>query len=143
MNYGLDTGFLVAVEVTEHALHASAQKLLAGLIRDGHRLSLAPQVLAEFVHVVTDERRFDAPLSVDVARNLAEQWWTASEVDHVAATSVSVEQFFKWHREHRLGRKRLLDTMLAATFLIGGVRDILTTNPRDFVVFGEFNCTTP
>jgi hypothetical protein len=41
-------------------------------------------------------------------------------------------------REHRLGRKRLLDTMLAATFRSAGISSILTCDRTDFEVLGGF-----
>ena len=66
MIHGLDTSFLVAAEVTEHAEHAGAQDTLARLLSAGDFLALAPQVLAEFIHIVTDSRRFAQPL--DMAR---------------------------------------------------------------------------
>ena len=45
MNRGLDTGFLVALEVAEHVLHQAARVKLESLLAHGDRLSLAPQVL--------------------------------------------------------------------------------------------------
>ncbi len=39
---------------------------------------------------------------------------------------------------HQLGRKRLLDTMLAASFRSAGVKRIVTNNERDFMVLGGF-----
>ncbi len=39
----------------------------------GDRIAIAPQVLAEFIHIVTDARRFTKPLSMDEARHVAEQ----------------------------------------------------------------------
>ena len=42
-----------------------------------------------------------------------------------------------------LGRKRLLDTLLAATYWQAGIQSLLTTNPADFGVFGTFRCITP
>ena len=41
----------------------------------GDRLALAPQVLAGFIHVVTDERRFAVPLSVEAAVERASNWY--------------------------------------------------------------------
>jgi hypothetical protein len=41
---------------------------------------------------------------------------------------------------HGLGRKRVLDTLLAASFHTAGVKSILTLNPADFDVFGQFAC---
>ena len=78
--YGLDTGFLVAAEVTEHADHANARAVLARLLGAGAIFAIAPQVLAEFIHIVTDPRRFTHPLDMATDRRLAEQWWTASDV---------------------------------------------------------------
>jgi predicted nucleic acid-binding protein len=73
MIYGLDTGFLVAAEVTEHAEHTGARDTLARLLSAGDLIAIAPQVLAEFVHIVTDPRRFAQPLDMTAARQLAEQ----------------------------------------------------------------------
>src|SRR5437667_10116140 len=83
MMHGLDPGFLVAAEVTEHAEHTDARATLARLLGAGNRIAIAPQVLAEFIHIVTDPRRFTHPLDMGAARQLAEQWWTASDVIRV------------------------------------------------------------
>jgi predicted nucleic acid-binding protein len=93
MIHGLDTGFLVAAEVAEHSEHAAARKTLSQLVTAGDRIAMAPQVIAEFIHVVTDPRRFTQPLGMHEARQIAEQWWTASEVDHVFPDAVATAQF--------------------------------------------------
>ena len=143
MIHGLDTGFLVAAEVAEHADHSNARGVLNDLIAAGDRIAITPQVLAEFIHVVTDPRRFTQPLDMDQARGVAAQWWTASEVEHVFPNDAATQQFLAWLQQFALGRKRLLDTLLAATFHHAGIQSILTTNPSDFAVFGVFNCITP
>jgi len=43
-----------------------------------------------------------------------------------------------WMREHRLGRKQLLDTMLASTYHRAGVVRLATSNWRDFTRYGVF-----
>ena len=58
MTHGIDTDFLVAAEVRDYPFHAQADKLLA----EGHELGVAPQTLAEFIHIVTDGRRMPRPL---------------------------------------------------------------------------------
>lgn len=142
MIHGLDTGFLVAAEVTEHPRHAAARHTLSDLVAAGDRMALAPQVLAEFIHIVTDPRRFKQPLSVDEAQGIAGQWWSAGEIDHVFPNDAATEQFQIWLKHFSLGRKRLLDTLLAATYQQSGVHSILTTNPKDFSIFGVFNCVS-
>ena len=94
MTHGIDTGFLVALEIIEHAEHAAARALLARLIQAGDRLALAPQVLAEFVHVVTDQRRFARPLDMTVARRIASEWWLGQEVDQVFPDDAATQLFF-------------------------------------------------
>ena len=143
MKYGIDTGFLVAIEVVEHPLHAPAQAKIAALVSVGDEFALAPQVLAEFIHVVTDPRRFTQPLNMAAARDLAQKWWTAKEVTQMFPVDAVVELFFSWHRKHGLGRKRLLDTLLAATYRSGGINYLLTTNPNDFAVLGGVQCVSP
>ena len=51
--------------------------------------------------------------------------------------------FREWMLRHRLGRKRVLDTMLAATYRSAGVTSLLTLNAPDSAVFGEFTCLGP
>ena len=77
MIHGLDTGFLVAAEVQEHSEHTQARHTLARLLAAGDLIAVAPQVLAEFIHIVTDPRRFSRPLDNTAAQLLAERWWTA------------------------------------------------------------------
>jgi predicted nucleic acid-binding protein len=143
VNHGIDTGFLVAAEVVEHASHQAARAKIVALVAQGDGFALAPQVLAEFIHVVTDAKRFTAPLSVDAARDLAQKWWTAHEVTHVVPGDAAMTQFFVWHRGLGLGRKRILDTLLAATYRGAGINSLLTTNANDFAILDGFQCVTP
>jgi predicted nucleic acid-binding protein len=143
MMHGLDTGFLVAAEVTEHAEHTDARATLAQLLGAGDLIAIAAQVLAEFIHIVTDPRRFRQPLDMAAARHLAQQWWTASDVVHVFPDDGATQQFLGWVGQFSLVRKRLLDTLLAATYRQAGIQSLLTTNAADFGVFGVFACITP
>jgi predicted nucleic acid-binding protein len=138
MTHGLDTSFLVAAEVSSHADHAASRAQLQRLLKAQDEFALVPQVLAEFIHVVTDPKRFSAPLTVAQAIERAEAWWNATEVLHVFPTAESTLLFLGWLEEHRLGRKRLLDTQLAATLQGGGVTSVLTLNRGDFAIFGSF-----
>jgi predicted nucleic acid-binding protein len=138
MTHGLDTSFLVAAEVDSHEEHAACRVRFQRLLKAGDTFSLAPQILAEFIHVVTDPRRFSSPLTPEQAIERSEIWWNAAEVVHVFPTAESTLLFLGWLEEFKLGRKRLLDTMLASTLQAGGVTSILTLNRDDFAVFGGF-----
>ena len=64
---GMDTTFLVEAEVVGHTHHRWARFTLDTFVAQGDFFALAPQVLAEFVHVVTDRKRFSQPLTMDQA----------------------------------------------------------------------------
>lgn len=133
---GLGTSFLVAVAVREHPLHAAAWALFERDMRGrAGSVAIATQVLAEFVHVVTDPRRFERPLDVDAALAIADRWWTARETRQVAQGPDAVALFLDWMARYRPGRERLLDTLLAATYVAVDVRRIATANWRDFATF--------
>ena len=143
MTHGIDTGFLVAAEVAEHPDHQAARQKFLSFRATGDRFALVPQVLAEFVHIVTDPKRFTQPLTMNQALERAEIWWESPEVDQLGSDAFSVRTFFDWMRQHRLGRKRILDTLLASTFREAGIKSILTTNARDFAILDGFACVVP
>jgi predicted nucleic acid-binding protein len=136
---GVDTSFLVGLAVRGHPSHDRSRAVFDEEIVGGTAtMAVAAQVLAEFCHVVTDERRFEHPLAMAEALDLCEQWWNAQEARAVTVDDEVGVLFLAWIREFRLGRKRLLDTLLAATYHRAGVDRLASTNWRDFAVFGVF-----
>lgn len=136
---GLDTSYMVALTIREHPFHHKAMQLFDDEIRNRDAgMAVTPQVLAEYAHVITDSRRFDHPIQMDEAIELCEQWWHSRECYQVFASSEATAIFMGWMREHRLGRKQLLDTLLAASYYCSGVTRIATTNWRDFKRYGVF-----
>ncbi len=57
--------------------------------------------------------------------------------------SASMVQTSLWMRQFNLGRKRIIDTHLAAILYTMGVQRLLTANPGDFAIFGVFEIVTP
>ena len=136
---GLDTSFLVGLSVREHPAHEACLRIFDAEIRGGEgTMALASQVLAEFCHVVTDARRFERPLDVAEALEISEQLWNAQECRRVDVDGEVGALFLTWMHTHRLGRKRLLDTLLAAAYHRAGVTRVATTDWRDFECYGVF-----
>jgi len=106
----------------------------------GEHFAIAAQVVTEFVHIVTDARRFTAPLTMEHALERARAWWDSPDVERVEANDEAVRWFLDAMAKHQLGRKRVLDTMLAATYRSAGITSLLTLDGADFDVFGEFSC---
>ncbi|NOX99973.1 MAG: type II toxin-antitoxin system VapC family toxin [Verrucomicrobia bacterium] len=137
MNVGIDTDFLVRIAILEHPKHQSTVDLRDHYLDARKRLALAPQVLSEFIHVVSDPRRFENPLSIEKALQLSRDWWNAIEIEQIHPTGDAVIQFLDWMENYQLGRERVLDTMLAATYLSSGITHLITGNPRDYRIFPE------
>ncbi|GDY11617.1 hypothetical protein LBMAG53_04950 [Planctomycetota bacterium] len=138
MIVGLDTDVLVNAETLAHPGHVAARTTIHGIIHRGDLIGLAPQVLPEFLHVATDPRRFDPSLDMMAAIARADAWWRAKETVRLMPDERCGQRLLEWMRDHRLGRKRLLDTMLAATYHGHGVSHICTGNAHDYALFKVF-----
>lgn len=77
---------------------------------------------------------------MEEALNRTTLWWDAKDVDRIVPTDGTVTWFLTAMSSHRLGRKRVLDALLAGTFHTAGISSLLTLNPADFVGFPEFSC---
>lgn len=143
MIHGFDTSLLVAHEVPCHVDYVGARERLKTLRIAGDRFAIAPQVVTEFVHVVTDARRFSTPLTMEQALDRVRAWWNSPETERVESDDDAMKWFLDAMARHRLGRKRVLDTMLAATYRSAGITSLLTLNGADFAVFGELTCLGP
>ncbi len=135
---GVDTPFLVSHTVREHPEHERAVSVREQLLEGRCLFALCPTVLDEFLHVVTDGKRFERPLSMTKALQIAQIWVQSQESRLLFDTEESQRQQLAWMREHRLGRKRINDTRIAAIYLHHGVRTLLTTNIRDYSLFRAF-----
>ena len=100
-------------------------------------------VLLEFVHITTDPKRFKPPLSVEESVGIAEQYWQAANWHRMIPKSTTGSLTFSLLREHKLGRKRLLDTYLAATLLDNGITSLITCDRDDFKVFSQLQLINP
>jgi predicted nucleic acid-binding protein len=102
---GVDTNWLVAIAVESHSLHVVAEQSWSDAVAAGQRIGAVPQVLSEFVHVVTDPRRFEEPCPFESALSFAENWWDAEEVAQLFPTAASVRLGWQWMRLHRLANE--------------------------------------
>ncbi len=127
----MPTDFLICPAIVENPLHRATKELRDRYLHQGDHFALAPQVISEFIHVVSDGRRLEKPLPMNEALKLAESWWKAAEVDQVYPCEQAGKRFFDLMTKHRLGRKRISDTLLAATYLSAGVTKLITGNPGD------------
>lgn len=136
---GLDATTLIAFELREHPLHHNVRNGVRSAVASGTGFALADQTLWEFLHVVTDSRRFASPLKMEDALTRANRWLNSREVTHLESSREAAEWTLKWMQDFGLGRQRILDTSLAAAFHVHGVSRIATANAADFRIFGVFD----
>lgn len=137
---GLDTTVLLAYEIREAAGHARVREHIVMASKAGsEQYALAPQVLQEFLHVATDSKRFEHPLPMEDALHRCRVWWEAADVIHCHPGERAWDLAWSWMGEFRLGRKRILDTYLAATYHERGIHRMATGNAGDFALLKVFD----
>ena len=140
---GLDCNILVQLAIADHPANAKTVAAVQAETQRGEKLVFPPLVATEFLHVVTDERRFAPPLSMGEAMQWLGDFLANPSVGLIHPTDASMTQTLDWMRTYNLGRKRILDTHLAAVFYTSGVTRLLTSNPADFAIFTDLKTVTP
>lgn len=137
MNAGIDTDFLIALTVEGHESRSAACTCRDVHLDRGGRFVLTSQVISEFLHVVTDHRRFEEPMAFQQALAKAREWCLANEVVHLSTSKQGNLRFLQRMSDERLGRKRILDTLLATTLLESGVSRLITGNATHYRIFED------
>jgi predicted nucleic acid-binding protein len=133
---GIDTDVLISWLVEVSPRHTEARRLIENEVRErGGSIALTPLVVQEFLHIVTDSRRFQEPLSMPEAIHRIWEIWDSEEVVRVLPTLEVLPRTLELLAELQLGRKRILDTALAVTLEFAGVHRLATFNPGDFKIF--------
>ena len=80
----------------EHAKHAPVRSVMAKVILSNEGFAIAPQVLAEFIHVATDERRFERPLILREATKVARNGGPQTRWKRFIPIRAAMKQYFEW-----------------------------------------------
>jgi predicted nucleic acid-binding protein len=130
---GLDTNVLVYTHIPTMPDHDIVRRFLhAQLHAPEITLAVTAQILHEFVHVVTDPRRFEPPVAMAEAVAIARLYLHRTNVDCVWTDAACVREAFDLLEQHALGRTRIADTLFVATLLHHDIHEVITCNPSDF-----------
>jgi predicted nucleic acid-binding protein len=140
---GLDCNILVQLAFADHPANRATLAAIENEARHGPELVFPSLVITEFLHVITDARRFSPPLTMSAALEWVDELLTNPTVAVLETTTASVAQMLRWMQQYNLGRKRILDTHLAAILHTSGATRLLTSNPADFAIFGVFEIIVP
>ena len=137
---GIDTTFLIDLEISDSPRHDGALKLFEKWLKEKHsELAIFNQAFLEFQHVVTDSRRFVSPISMDQAVERTWFWVDQERIKIIYPTENSIKRALLWTNMYKLGCRRIQDTHMAAAFAEAGVSELWTANPSDFEIFETFD----
>jgi len=144
MRIGIDTNVLIYAHIPSMADHAATRKYLTERLEDPDtRLVVSPLVLHEFVHVVTDPKRFTPAVEMSDALSVARIYLGRDNVECLAVGEPAMTKAFDLIERHQLGRRRIADALFAATLLDAGVETLVTCNEKDFAVFDDLTLIDP
>ncbi len=141
---GVDCNILVQLAIADHPANGRTLATVQAKTAGNVTLVLPPLVVNEFLHVVTDPRRFNPPLTMSEAVDWTEDFLKNPHVALIEPARASMDQTLRWMRQFNLGRKRILDTYLAAVLHAAGVRPFNDLKSRRISPsFGVFEVVTP
>ena len=144
MRIGIDTNVLLQAHLPALARHDLARGFLLEQLRASDvTLAVTPLVLHELVHIITDERRFAPPVPMSEALAVAASYVERANVECLATDEASLLLALDLLGRHRLGRKRIADALLAATFLTHGVHRLATFDTAGFRLFAGLEAFEP
>lgn len=144
MRRGVDTNVLIYALMPELPHHGTVRGFLLDQLSDDNvTLVVTPAILHELVHIVTDGRRFNPPVPMTEALALARVYLEHTNVECISLNATTVSSAFDLLQRHRLGRKRIADTLFAASLLDRGIHELITCNLDDFRIFDELVLIDP
>jgi predicted nucleic acid-binding protein len=141
---GVDANVLIYSAIESMPEHPKVLSFFEERVLTGElKCAVSFHVLLEFIHVTTDPKRFKSPLTLKEGLGMVEQYWNASNWNRLLPHSNTGSRTLDLLRRYRLGRRRLLDTYLAATLLDNQVTTLITCDWQDFEVFEELRLINP
>lgn len=136
---GIDTCFLIDLYWQDSPRNKNARALFSQIANnESVKLAVYYNCFNEFLHVITDSKRFENPLSVSEAISVIDYWCDIDRVTVLYPDDTSFKRTLAWMNRYQLGRNRVNDTQMASCYLISGVSSIITANPKDFEIFESF-----
>lgn len=129
----IDTTFLIDLYWEDSPRHKGAVKFFKNFAnKTSNTLLVYYNCFNEFIHVITDTKRFENAFSMEEAINIVDEWRELDRVKILFPFDESFGRTVTWLKIHNLGRKRLNDTNMASRYELEGATEILTANPKGF-----------
>ena len=137
---GLDTCFIIDLYWEDSPRHGRALALFNRFAHDDRQeIAVYYNCFSEFLHVITDSRRFENALTMTEALSIVDEWRNLERVHILYPDDNSFGRALAWQTMYKLGRNRITDTQMAAAYINNAVFSLVTANPKDFAVFDMFD----
>lgn len=136
---GIDSCFLIDLYWQDSPRNQNARSLYSKLSNDENaQLGIYYNCFNEFLHVITDSKRFENPFTIKEAISVIDFWCDIDRVHVLYPNDTSFKRTVAWMNMYKLGRNRINDTQMASCYLSNNITSIITANSKDFEVFGCF-----
>jgi toxin-antitoxin system PIN domain toxin len=139
----LDTNILVYAYNEDSVHHKVAKRFLDKVFAGEIKACISQQVLYEFFSVITNAKKVESPLPLEVAADLCVSLWEGSELEKIALTDFVPQKAFALAKSHKLRNGKVFDCVLAASAEANGVTTIFTENIKDFAKFDFLEAVNP
>lgn len=134
---GLDSCFLIDLYWEDSPRHAAVLKKFNEIAASGQDVCVYYNCFNEFIHVITDKKRFENAFSMEEALSVVDEWRDLENVKILFPDEQSFGRTVAWLSVYKLSCNRLNDTNMAASYVHSGVSSVITANPKDFEIFSE------
>ena len=136
---GIDTCFLIDLYWEDSPRNKKARALYSEIANDESiQLAVYFNCFNEFLHVITDAKRFNNPFSIQEAVSVIDFWCDIDRVKVLYPDDTVFKRTLAWMNMYNLGRNRIHDTQMASCYLSNNITSIITANPKDFEIFQSF-----
>lgn len=136
---GIDTCFLIDLYWQDSPRNKNARALYSKIANDETtQLAVYFNCFNEFLHVITDSKKFSNPFSIKEAINVIDFWCDIDRVKVLYPDDTVFKRTITCMNMYNLGRNRINDTQMASCYLSNNITSIITANPKDFEIFQSF-----
>ena len=133
----IDTNVLVYSTVTSCPLYSEASQYLAQLLDNGIELCITPQIIREYLVVLTRGDIFERKFTTVEA--LGELWAIRPTFTLLDETREVTQYLFDLVQRYQIRGKAIHDANIVASMLAHRVMRLMTYNFRDFRIFQEIS----
>jgi predicted nucleic acid-binding protein len=139
----LDTTILVHSHNRASRYQKKAASIIEKAISGELEAYITPQILYEFFAIITNPRRVETPLPVDVASDICLDLLACREIGKVEPGREAPREVLRFAKELGLAGAEIFDCLIAVTAKENGIKRIYTENVDHFKRYKFLKAVNP